>query len=91
MLSSLIALSFGTVLTDAIAIRSTCDVSFTVDGDISGPVGEISSGQVRAGDGVGSSSFQLQGDQLWDADGNGCWWTRKHWTLMKVIQRHDVC
>lgn len=76
MLSSLLALGAGAGLADALAIRgSECSVHFTVDGAVSGDVGQISSGQVRAGDGIDSATFSLKGDQIWDSKGRGCWWT----------------
>lgn len=77
MLYSLLALGLGTALTEAAVVRTSgCQLHFTASGAISGPVGEISSGQVRAGSGVSSTTFTLQGGQLWDNKGHGCWWTR---------------
>ncbi|UKZ64883.1 uncharacterized protein TrAtP1_006091 [Trichoderma atroviride] len=76
MLYSLLALGLGTALTEAAVVRTSgCQLHFTASGAISGPVGEISSGQVRAGSGVSSTSFTLQGSQLFDDKGRGCWWT----------------
>ncbi|GFP59950.1 hypothetical protein ACSS6W_005188 [Trichoderma asperelloides] len=76
MLYSLLALGLGTALTEAAVVRTSgCQLHFTASGAISGPVGEISSGQVRAGSGVSSTTFTLQGGQLWDNKGHGCWWT----------------
>lgn len=78
MLYSLLALGLGAALTEAGVVRTSgCQLHFTASGAISGPVGEISSGQVRAGSGVSSTSFTLQGAQLFDDKGHGCWWTRK--------------
>jgi hypothetical protein len=78
MLYSLLALGLGAALTEAGVVRTSgCQLHFTASGAISGPVGEISSGQVRAGSGVSSTSFTLQGGQLFDDKGHGCWWTRK--------------
>lgn len=82
MLYSLLALGLGAALTEAAAVRTSgCQLHFTASGAISGPVGEISSGQVRAGSGVSSTSFTLQGGQLFDDKGRGCWWTRKFFFL----------
>ncbi|KAL7945061.1 ubiquitin 3 binding protein But2 C-terminal domain-containing protein [Trichoderma barbatum] len=76
MLYSLLALGLGMAVTEAAVARNYgCQLHFTASGAISGPVGEISSGQVRAGSGVGSTTFTLQGAQLWDDKGRGCWWT----------------
>lgn len=95
MLYSLLALGLGTALTEAAVVRTSgCQLHFTASGAISGPVGEISSGQVRAGSGVSSTTFTLQGGQLWDDKGHGCWWTRKFCVLLCfllccfVFERH---
>jgi hypothetical protein len=78
MLYSLLVLSLGTALSEAAVVRTSgCQLHLTASGAISGAVGEISSGQVRAGSGVSSTSFTLRGGQLWDNKGHGCWWTRK--------------
>lgn len=83
MLSTIFTVAFGTGLAGAIAIRgSGCDLHFTVDGAISGPVGQIESGQVRAGGGVGSTTFTFQDGGLHDPHGRGCWWTREY--LLKL-------
>lgn len=77
MLSPILALGFGAALTNAVAIRgSECSFHLTAGGAITGPVGEISSGQVRAGK-VSSTTFNIKGDEVWDDKGKGCWWTRK--------------
>lgn len=103
MLYSLLALGLGTALTEAAVVRTSgCQLHFTASGAISGPVGEISSGQVRAGSGVSSTSFTLKGGQLWDDKGHGCWWTRKFFLyvpflcvffffffcLLRIFERH---
>ncbi|KAH6609020.1 hypothetical protein Trco_002366 [Trichoderma cornu-damae] len=76
MLYPLLALSLGAAMTEAAVVRTSgCQLHLTASGAISGPVGEISSGQVRAGSGVSSTTFTLQGAQLWDDKGHGCWWT----------------
>ncbi|KAK5992963.1 hypothetical protein PT974_06388 [Cladobotryum mycophilum] len=76
MLSTLLTISLGAALTEAVALRNSgCQLHFTAGGTISGPVGEISSGQVRAGHGISPTTFTLNGDQLWDEKGHGCWWT----------------
>lgn len=78
MLYPLLALGLGAAVTEAAVARASgCQLHFTASGAISGPVGEIASGQVRAGGGVSSTTFTLQGEQLWDDKGYGCWWTRK--------------
>ncbi|KAK0757765.1 hypothetical protein N5P37_009781 [Trichoderma harzianum] len=76
MLYPLLALGLGAAVTEAAVARASgCQLHFTASGAISGPVGEIASGQVRAGGGVSSTTFTLQGEQLWDDKGYGCWWT----------------
>lgn len=70
------ALSFGTVVS-AIAVRHGCQFHLTAGGDVVGCVGEIYSGQVRAGNGVQSSTFTLNGGGIVDDKGRGCWWTRR--------------
>ena len=78
MLSTIVSLAFGTTLARALVIRGGgCSVYFTVDGGVSGPVGQISSGQVRAGNGVDSTTFSFANGGLTDPSGRGCWWTRK--------------
>ena len=76
MWSSILALGFGAVLADALAVRS-CEFSMTAHGSINGPLGEISSGQIRAGGSVRSTPFVMNGNELWDTKGHGCWWTRE--------------
>ncbi|OTA04857.1 hypothetical protein A9Z42_0054300 [Trichoderma parareesei] len=76
MLSSLLALGLAVTTAEAAVVRTSgCQLHLSATGAISGPVGEISSGQVRAGGGVSSTRFSLQGAQLWDDKGRGCWWT----------------
>ncbi|KAL7808568.1 ubiquitin 3 binding protein But2 C-terminal domain-containing protein [Trichoderma aethiopicum] len=76
MLSSLLALSLAVATAEAAVARTSgCQLHLSASGAISGPVGEISSGQVRAGGGVSSTRFTLQKSQLWDDKGRGCWWT----------------
>lgn len=41
------------------------------------PVGQISSGQCRAGSRMTPSLFTWFGDAFVDQQGRGCWWTRK--------------
>ena len=78
MLSTVVGLAFGASLANALAIRGDgCSVHLSVDGAIKGPVGEISSGQVRAGSGVKSSGFTFKDGGFTDSNGWGCWWTRK--------------
>lgn len=96
MLYSLLALGLGAAVAEAAVARTYgCQLHLTASGAISGPVGEISSGQVRAGSGVSSTTFTLQGDQLWDDKGYGCWWTREflfllvpHIRVMHVSDMH---
>lgn len=86
MLYSLLAIGLGAALTEAGVVRTSgCQLHFTASGAISGPVGEISSGQVRAGSGVSSTSFTLQGAQLFDDKGHGCWWTRKFFCILSYL------
>lgn len=93
MLYPLLALGLGVAVTEAAVARTSgCQLHFTASGAISGPVGEISSGQVRAGGGVSSTTFTLQGEQLWDDKGHGCWWTRKllSFAMMVVFIMRDM-
>jgi hypothetical protein len=86
MLSSLLALGLAvTTAEDAVVRTSGCQLHLSASGAISGPVGEISSGQVRAGGGVSSTRFSLQGAQLWDDKGRGCWWTRKLHSFLSLL------
>lgn len=79
MLSTLASLALGTTLANALAVRGGgCGMHLSVSGS---PVGEISSGQVRAGDGVGSTSFVFKDGGFWGNDGKGCWWTPPTHTL----------
>ncbi len=41
------------------------------------PVGQLDSGQCRAGSGMTPSLFTWFGDAFVDQQGRGCWWTRK--------------
>ncbi|KAL6876977.1 ubiquitin 3 binding protein But2 C-terminal domain-containing protein [Trichoderma novae-zelandiae] len=76
MLSSFLALGLAVATAEAAVARTPgCQLHLSASGAISGPVGEIHSGQVRAGGGVASTTFTLQGAQLWDDKGRGCWWT----------------
>ncbi|KAL7821831.1 ubiquitin 3 binding protein But2 C-terminal domain-containing protein [Trichoderma gracile] len=76
MLPSLLAIGLAVAITEAAVTRTSgCQLHLSASGAISGPVGEISSGQVRAGGGVSSTAFTLKGAQLWDDKGRGCWWT----------------
>lgn len=75
MLSKLMALGLGAVV-NGLVVRDSCDIHVEVAGSISGPVGQISSGQIRAGEGISSAAFTLKGDEMWDSQGRGCWWTR---------------
>ncbi|RFU77835.1 gpi anchored cell wall [Trichoderma arundinaceum] len=89
MLYPILALGLGAAVTEAAVARNYgCQLHLTASGAISGPVGEIWSGQVRAGSGVSSTTFTLQGSQLWDDKGRGCWWTRQFAPLLRVYQRH---
>ncbi|KAF7563259.1 hypothetical protein G7046_g876 [Stylonectria norvegica] len=75
MLSTLVSLAFGTTLVNGLAMRGGCQLELTVSGAISGPVGEISSGQVRAGSGIASTTFDLSNGGLTDPQGRGCFFT----------------
>ncbi|OAR00066.1 hypothetical protein LLEC1_07592, partial [Akanthomyces lecanii] len=75
MKSAAIALGLGAVV-NGLAIRNDgCQFHITAGGDVVGCVGEISSGQVRAGNGVQSSTFTFNGGKITDDKGRGCWWT----------------
>lgn len=76
MKTSVAALSLGAVA-NALVIRNGCQFHLTAGGDVVGCVGEISSGQVRAGKGVQSSTFTIMNGKITDDMGRGCWWTRK--------------
>ncbi|KOS23313.1 hypothetical protein ESCO_006639 [Escovopsis weberi] len=78
MLPQLLSLGLGAALATAFSIGTEmggCELLLTAGGAISGPVGELPSGQVRAGEGVAPSNFTIKGDKLWDRKGHGCWWT----------------
>ena len=77
MRSSILVAGAGAVLVKGLAVRGGCDMHISSDGAIIGVVGTISSGQAREGDGVSSTTFHIDGDQIWDYKGRGCWWTRK--------------
>ncbi|KAM4058014.1 GPI anchored cell wall protein [Hirsutella rhossiliensis] len=70
-------LSLGThVVANALAVgKSGCPLHLTVGGAVSGPVGQIASGQARAGTGIEAATFELRGSHLVDSHGRGCWWT----------------
>ncbi|OAA73427.1 Ubiquitin 3 binding protein But2 [Cordyceps fumosorosea ARSEF 2679] len=74
MKSAAIALSLGAVA-NGLAVRGGCQLHLSAGGDVVGCVGEISSGQVRAGNGVQSSTFTFTSGGLTDDKGRGCWWT----------------
>lgn len=78
MLPSVLSLALGATMANGLALRgSGCELHFTASGSVEGNVGEISSGQVRAGSGVDSTTFELKDGGLIDPNGKGCWWTRK--------------
>ena len=60
----------------ALAVRGGCSLQMTAGGDNSGPVGELSSGQIRFGN-IDSTTFTFNGGALYDSKGKGCWWTRE--------------
>ncbi|PMB64244.1 putative but2-like protein C27D7.11c [Beauveria bassiana] len=75
MKSVAIALGLGAVV-NGLAIRNDgCQFHITAGGDVVGCVGEIDSGQVRAGNGVQSSTFIFKDGKITDDKGRGCWWT----------------
>ncbi|KAH6653344.1 ubiquitin 3 binding protein But2 C-terminal domain-containing protein [Truncatella angustata] len=60
----------------ALATREAgCSLTFTTGGALSYPVGQISSGQTRAGGGLSAVSLTLESTSLTDSQGRGCWWT----------------
>lgn len=74
MQSSLLALiSAATV--NGLAVRNGCQFHLSANGDVMGTVGEISSGQVRAGSGVSATTFTINDGKITDDKGRGCWWT----------------
>lgn len=84
MLSSVLSLALGASMANALALRGDgCQVHLSVDGAVKGPVGEISSGQVRAGSGIKSSELTFKDGGFTDSWGWGCWWTRKY--IMNLI------
>lgn len=74
MRSTLLTLLSATAA-NGLVIRNGCQFHLSANGDIMGTVGEISSGQVRAGSGVKPSTFTINGDTIVDDKGRGCWWT----------------
>lgn len=75
MQSALLALGLGSAVINALVIR-WCEFDMTASGSISGNVGTISSGQVRAGSGVESTEFEISDGKLYTSEGYGCAWTR---------------
>lgn len=72
-----LSLGLGASLANAVAIRNSgCRFQMVSEGTTGGPVGEISSGQVRFG--VAQTTFQLEGTRIFDDKGHGCWWTRTY-------------
>jgi hypothetical protein len=59
--------------------RNTCDCSFhlTTSGHVSFPVGEDAEGEILGGSSLSKASFCLNGNTIVDANGNGCFFTRK--------------
>lgn len=75
-LTSFFVLSLQALVAGAAAVgRPRCQLHLSVGGAISGSVGQITSGQVRAGQGIQTAAFGLEGDELIDSQGRGCWWT----------------
>ncbi|KAM3440752.1 hypothetical protein NHJ13734_003142 [Beauveria thailandica] len=84
MKSAAIAFGLGAVV-NGLAIRNDgCQFHITAGGDVVGCVGEIDSGQVRAGNGVQSSTFTFKDGKITDDKGRGCWWTRKQYHMFSL-------
>ncbi|PHH82411.1 hypothetical protein CDD82_6099 [Ophiocordyceps australis] len=72
MASWLFILGTGAIVTNALVVRNTkCPLHLTVDGAVSGSVGQISSGQVRAGQAINSAVFMLDDGGLTDSNSRG--------------------
>ncbi|PHH59421.1 hypothetical protein CDD81_3207 [Ophiocordyceps australis] len=70
------------MVVNALVVHNTeCLLHLTVDGAVSGPVGQISSGQVRAGQAINSAVFALDDGGLTDSNSRGCWWTPPSYVL----------
>lgn len=68
----------------ALTLRgSTCQCSFTLSasGDVTGPVGEDSMGEVLEGSKLSAATFCLNGDTIVDTKGNPCWFTPPTYVL----------
>lgn len=62
----------------SLAVRQNAGCGFHIrtNGTVSFPVGELASGQARAGSDMKASLFTWFGDAFVDQQGRGCWWTR---------------
>ncbi|KAG5951364.1 hypothetical protein E4U53_003261 [Claviceps sorghi] len=73
MLSLLLGVGVG--VASAVVLRGQgCDFQIQGTGPREGPLGEISSGQVRFGD-VAPTTFRIEDGKVWGNEGKGCWWT----------------
>ncbi|KAJ1324435.1 Ubiquitin 3 binding protein [Microdochium nivale] len=52
-----------------------CGFHIQTNGSVNFPVGQLSSGQARAGNDMSPSLFTWFGDAFVDKQGRGCWWT----------------
>ncbi|KAG5927536.1 hypothetical protein E4U42_002113 [Claviceps africana] len=68
-------LGVGAGVASAVVLRGQeCDFQIHGTGTRRGPLGELSSGQVRYGD-IAPTTFRIKDGRLWDSEGKGCWWT----------------
>ncbi|QUC22911.1 uncharacterized protein UV8b_07152 [Ustilaginoidea virens] len=71
----MLSLLLGAGVAGAAVIRAPgCDFQMQAAGPHQGPVGQLSSGQARFGD-MAPATFRIDQGRIWDAKGNGCWWT----------------
>jgi hypothetical protein len=88
MYSKLVLLGAGSLAQAAsIASRgdSGCNLQLSSSGSISDSIGQLSSGQARAGSGISAGTFTLTSEgSLIDSKGRGCWWTRTYLLLSLV-------
>ncbi|KAH7018349.1 ubiquitin 3 binding protein But2 C-terminal domain-containing protein [Microdochium trichocladiopsis] len=54
-----------------------CGFHLQTNGSVQFPVGELASGQARAGSDIKPTLFTWFGDAFVDQQGRGCWWTRQ--------------
>lgn len=82
----------------SLAVRQNAGCGFHIrtNGTVSFPVGELASGQARAGSDMKASLFTWFGDAFVDQQGRGCWWTRTfHYTISLrcslLVARASMC